>query len=186
MTSRVLKGLLLAAIIAAPWVTQAQNARDYRMETCVDTTLFAPLTSSATHVSSIEGEDDEGSELFNIGFTFSFAGTSYTQFSRSSNGRVRLGTSCSTSGTTSSFSAWPGVGRYYTLTPQPPSSCPSVNAISMIAVTANSANIEWAYNTDDAGTPIGYEIEYGPVDGTVTTADGRELTFRLVKQYGQR
>ena len=91
MKRRVFYWLLWTAILAAPWVTQAQNARDYRLDTGVDTSKWVTLSSSATHVTDIEGEDDEASSLINIGFSFEFGGETYTQFTCNSNGRIRLG-----------------------------------------------------------------------------------------------
>ena len=88
--------LLLVAMIVAPGVIQAQSAQDYVLATGTDSTMWITLSSSATHVSAIEGEDDEASSCINIGFAFNFAGNNYTQFSCNSNGRIRLGsTACS-------------------------------------------------------------------------------------------
>ena len=87
--------LFCLALLAVPWATRAQDVSAYRLDTGVDSTMWIPLTSSATHISAIEGEDDEYSELINIGFTFMFGGESYTQFSCNSNGRMRLGSVCS-------------------------------------------------------------------------------------------
>ena len=96
MQKHLQKLLLIAAMLLVPWVTQAQDAQDYRFATGVDSNLWIELSSSAIHVTAIEGEDDEASNLMDIGFTFNFAGENYTQFSCNSNGRVRLGsTVCS-------------------------------------------------------------------------------------------
>ena len=74
---------------------KAQDAADYVLSTGVDSAMWINLSDSASHVSDIEGEDDEASGLINIGFTFNFAGNSCTQFSCNSNGRIRLGAVCS-------------------------------------------------------------------------------------------
>ena len=73
-----------------PCATQAQSLLDYTFSTGTDATAWVTLSSSATEVSSIY-DDDQGSSLINIGFTFQFCGTNYTQWSCNSNGRVRLG-----------------------------------------------------------------------------------------------
>ena len=49
--------LLLVAMIVAPGVIQAQSAQDYVLATGTDSTMWITLSSSATHVSAIEGED---------------------------------------------------------------------------------------------------------------------------------
>jgi len=87
--------MICLALLAVPWAVSGQSVVDYRLDTGVDTTLWVNLSSAATDVTAIEGEDDMGSELINIGFPFTFAGTTYSQFSCNSNGRVRLGTACS-------------------------------------------------------------------------------------------
>ncbi len=49
--------------------------------------------SSGTSLLIFSGSDDIASPVQNIGFSFSFAGTSYSQFSVNSNGLMRLGSS---------------------------------------------------------------------------------------------
>ena len=87
--------LCCLALWTVPWAAGAQEASGYRLTTGVDSSMWQTLSSAAVHVQEIEGEDDEASSLYNIGFPFTFAGTSYTQFSCNSNGRVRLGSVCS-------------------------------------------------------------------------------------------
>ena len=48
-----------------------------------------PMTGSTQLVGS--ASDDGASAVTNIGFTFNYAGVSYTQFSANANGLVRLG-----------------------------------------------------------------------------------------------
>ena len=91
MLKHVPKLLLILTMLVVPWAMQAQEVQYYRMDTGSDTSMWITLSSSATHVLAVEGEDDETSGLINIGFTFSFGGSSYTQFSCNSNGRLRLG-----------------------------------------------------------------------------------------------
>ena len=283
MKRRVFNWLLWTAILAAPWVTQAQNARDYRLDTGVDTSKWVTLSSSATHVTDIEGEDDEASSLINIGFSFEFAGETYTQFTCNSNGRIRLGAAGSNywmppfttltnaqyndlpfvtafgmdntlegsdsyvkyeltgtapnrilvieyatpseydsegdivhyqiqfmedsnrvrlvygttdattygdyqigiaaaandymminpslhtsfnSGTSTTFNAWPGTGRYYQLTPSDPPACPSIIDITLNMVTAGGAVLSWNYLQGATGTPTSYDIEYNAMGST--------------------
>ncbi len=88
--------LLTAAMIIAPWVIQAQGVQGCAFTTGTDATAWITLSSSATDITAIEGEDDEASSCINIGFDFYFGGFTYTQFSCNSNGRFRLGpTACS-------------------------------------------------------------------------------------------
>ncbi|MBR3413532.1 MAG: fibronectin type III domain-containing protein [Bacteroidales bacterium] len=96
MQKHLQKLLLIVAMMVVPWVTQGQDVQDYAFTTGVDSTMWITMSSSATHVTAIEGEDDAASSCINIGFPFNFGGTTYTQFSCNSNGRVRLGsTVCS-------------------------------------------------------------------------------------------
>ena len=91
MCKLVQRLLLLAAMMVVPWVTNAQLAQDYTLSTGVDSTKWITLSSSATTINAFTDEDDETSGCINIGFTFTFAGQSYTQFSCNTNGRFRLG-----------------------------------------------------------------------------------------------
>ena len=96
MEKQLQRWLLIMAMMLVPWVTQGQDVRDYTLATGTDSTMWITLSSTATHITTIEGEDDEASSCINIGFTFNFGGNSYTQFSCNSNGRIRLGsTPCS-------------------------------------------------------------------------------------------
>ncbi|MBR3436030.1 MAG: fibronectin type III domain-containing protein, partial [Bacteroidales bacterium] len=284
MLKHVPKLLLILTMLVVPWAMQAQEVQYYRMDTGSDTSMWITLSSSATHVLAVEGEDDETSGLINIGFTFSFGGSSYTQFSCNSNGRLRLGSvPCSNhwllpfteltdpmyndlpfitafgmdntlegsgshvkyelvgtapnrilvieyrtpseynedgdlvnyqiqlledsnrvrlvygttdasyfdsyqiglastatdimmvnpnthttfmTGTSTSFSSWPGAGRYYQFTPQPAPSCPGVQNITLSNATAGTAVLAWSYRSGSDGIPTGYEVVYAPADGS--------------------
>ena len=86
--------LLLLATLFLPWNTRAQGLSSYITSTGVDSTRWIQLSSlPPTSVNEIIGSGvDEGtSEPFNIGFPFTLAGTTYSQFSVSSNGLFRLG-----------------------------------------------------------------------------------------------
>ncbi len=84
------------AMLLVPWYGHAQHAQDYTLSTGVDSTKWIALSTSALSIDDLEGQDDETSGCIQIGFTFNFAGESYTQFSCNTNGRFRLGsTACS-------------------------------------------------------------------------------------------
>ena len=74
--------LPLVAIVAMamPWSAKAQDVVSYTFATDTDATKWVTLSSSATTLTSIY-DDDETSGVLNIGFTFTFAGTNYTQWS---------------------------------------------------------------------------------------------------------
>ncbi len=57
---------------------------------------YSPITGTAFLV----GADDSNSGIQNIGFTFNFAGTNFTQFVVNSNGHIRLGATAPTTNTT--------------------------------------------------------------------------------------
>ena len=84
----------------------AQTAANYIYSTNSTTALdplVAPTTLFGINV------DDQASALTNIGFNFSFAGTTYTQFSASSNGVVCLGATAFTTFT----NTFPGNASVY-------------------------------------------------------------------------
>ena len=63
----------------------AQSLEDYNFSTGVDATKWIALTSPTSLITP--GAGDYGvSTVQNIGFTFNFAGTNYTQFSVNSDG----------------------------------------------------------------------------------------------------
>ena len=67
----------------------AQNLSDYVMTTGTDETRWIPLTTTTNLISGTG--DSKASAVTDIGFTFNFAGTDYTQFSVNSDGNLRLG-----------------------------------------------------------------------------------------------
>ena len=275
MQKHLQKLLLLAAMLLVPWVTQAQGVQGCTFSTGSDTTAWITLSSSATHITAIEGEDDIEGVCISIGFDFYFGGYTYTQFSCNPNGRFRLGsTPCSwywtqpfmtltdpdnndlpfitafgmdntleatgsyvkyelvgtapnrilvveyltpseydadgdlvnyqiqlmedsnrvrlvygannatyfdgyqiglagsatdilmvnptthstfTSGTSTTFDSWPGVGRYYQFTMGYPPLCPDITNIALDNVSAGSAILSWSIGS---GSPVSYDIEY--------------------------
>lgn len=64
---------------------------------------FTPLTG-ATTFSSSSGADSYASPVTGIGFTFNFDGVNYTQFSATSNGWIRLGSTAASAFTTTPIS----------------------------------------------------------------------------------
>lgn len=90
--------MLLLAMFVAPWAIQAQTLADnYAFATGVDNTKWETLSSPTLLLANFE--DDEASAVTNIGFSFDFCGQAYTQFSISSNGCFRLGSSATSGGT---------------------------------------------------------------------------------------
>ncbi len=97
MKKHLLQSFLLIAAFLVPWSTQAQMLSDYTFSTGTDATKWITLTSPTTIFSS--GVDDDASSLYNIGFTFPFGESNYTQFSVSSNGIFKLGSPAASSST---------------------------------------------------------------------------------------
>jgi hypothetical protein len=64
-----------------------QGLQDYAFSTGTGGTLYSPSWTQLI----ASGQDDAVSSVTNIGFTFTYDGTGYTQFSANSNGRMRLG-----------------------------------------------------------------------------------------------
>ena len=67
----------------------AQSLADYIMTTGTDATKWQTLTTTTNLISSTG--DGVASSVTNIGFTFNFGGTDYTQFSVNSDGNLRFG-----------------------------------------------------------------------------------------------
>ena len=91
---------MLMALMIVPFASQAQLNAMYQFSTGVDATKWYTLTTdsvmlldaaSFTTSETATTGDSKKTEVTNIGFTFSFAGVDYTQFSVNSDGTVRLG-----------------------------------------------------------------------------------------------
>ena len=67
----------------------AQSLSDYIMTTGTDATKWIQLTDTTSII--VGTGDSKASAVTNIGFTFNFAGTNYTQFSVNSDGNLRFG-----------------------------------------------------------------------------------------------
>lgn len=89
---------LLAGLCLLPLTGFSQNANQYGFQAVSGT--FTPVTG-ATSLSAIQS-DDAISAATNIGFTFNYCGTNYTQFRISSNGFLTFNTSVSSSYLTNS------------------------------------------------------------------------------------
>jgi hypothetical protein len=83
-----MKKIFILILVLGSLNVFAQTAANYIFSTNSSTALD-PLVSPTTLFGI--NVDDQASALTNIGFNFSFAGTTYTQFSASSNGVVCLG-----------------------------------------------------------------------------------------------
>ena len=88
---KVLRTLMLAAAMLLPFVSQAQLSAIYDFTTGVDNSQWYTLTADSTVLKVGSGNDNYAAPVTNIGFTFTFAGVDYTQFSANSDGTVRLG-----------------------------------------------------------------------------------------------
>lgn len=88
-SATTLKSLLLLVLFTALMGNAGwgQTAAGYAFSTGTGSSLLAPTLTQII----ASGNDDGTSTLQNIGFTFVYEGTSYTQFSANSNGLVRLG-----------------------------------------------------------------------------------------------
>ncbi|MBQ0159129.1 MAG: fibronectin type III domain-containing protein, partial [Bacteroidales bacterium] len=94
-----LQRMLLLVALMLPFATQAQTlAEDYAFDSGVDASRWATLTSPTNLFPDYA--DDAASSVTNIGFSFTFCGETYTQFSTSSNGCFRLGSVATSSSTT--------------------------------------------------------------------------------------
>ena len=71
----------------------AQNLSDYVMTTGTDATRWETLSTPTTilELGTSTSGDSKASVVTDIGFTFNFAGTDYTQFSVNSDGNLRFG-----------------------------------------------------------------------------------------------
>ena len=88
MKKNVLFFMMLFSFFAVR--VSAQSLEDYNFSTGVDATKWIALTSPTSLITP--GAGDYGvSTVQNIGFTFNFAGTNYTQFSVNSDGNLRFG-----------------------------------------------------------------------------------------------
>ncbi len=98
MQKHLQKLLLMVSMIVVPWVTQAQMLSEYEFSTGVDASRWITLSSPTNVWTSYQ--DDAASSVFSLGFTFPFGNGSYSQFSVSSNGIFKLGSSATVTTTT--------------------------------------------------------------------------------------
>ena len=103
---KFLQNLTLIAAFALPWAIQAQTLDDnYLYTTGVDSSRWVAVPTSVTSLITPGAGDAGKSAVTNLGFTFSFGGTNYTQFSVNADGNLRLGaTQTGTANYTTPFS----------------------------------------------------------------------------------
>ena len=87
MQKHLQKLLLLVAMMLVPWVTQAQTLDDYSFSTGIDTSKWVNM-SSATQILTPSASDGLASSVQNIGFSFPFGGSTYTQYSVNTDGNL--------------------------------------------------------------------------------------------------
>lgn len=101
----LVRSLMFVAALMAAWTMNAQELSSYSFATGVDSTKWITLTDY-TDISGTGSGDSWASSVRNIGFTFPFGESSYTQFSVNSDGNLRLGSTVTgTSGYTTPFSS---------------------------------------------------------------------------------
>ena len=93
---KFLRSFVMMALLAVPFVTQAQLNATYLFSTGVDNSKWYTLTSASSMLldaSSYTGTngDSKATAVTNIGFPFILAGSEYTQFSANSDGTLRFG-----------------------------------------------------------------------------------------------
>jgi len=93
--------LFLIGLMISVW-TMGQSTANYTFSYAFNGSL-EDISSGAT-VLLTGNNDDNAGPVTNIGFTFYFMGTAYTQFSANSNGQIRLG-STQISGSSTSYTA---------------------------------------------------------------------------------
>jgi hypothetical protein len=86
--TKYFKILITILLVSISQLITAQTVQNYTVTNSVGT--YTPLGGTATTLMS-GYNDDVASALTNIGFTFTFNGTTFTQFSACSNGFIRLG-----------------------------------------------------------------------------------------------
>ena len=91
--------LLIALFASFIFEANGQAVNTYGFAASTGGTLDA-MTGSTQLIGT--GSDDGASAVTNIGFTFNYAGTNYTQFSANANGLVRLGATAVTTQYTNS------------------------------------------------------------------------------------
>ena len=85
--------LVLLMLLTMGISSFAQNLADYVMTTGTDASRWETLSNPTTilELGTATSGDGRASAVTNIGFTFNFAGTDYTQFSVNSDGNLRFG-----------------------------------------------------------------------------------------------
>ena len=98
--------MVLACVLMVPMdKTWAQTLDAYGFSTGTGATWYSPTWTTIIE----SGKDDAASSLQSMGFTFTYDGTGYTQFSANSNGNLRLGSTV----ISSSYYSTPFGSSYY-------------------------------------------------------------------------
>ncbi len=97
--------LVLAMVLLAPWMMNAQTLESYGFTTGVDASKWVDMTG-ATQILTPTNSDALASTVQTIGFTFPFGASTYTQYSVNTDGNLRLGsTATGTVGYTTPFNS---------------------------------------------------------------------------------
>ena len=94
MFKRSIQFLVLLMVMIAPWGVKGQTLSDYQFSTGTDNSKWIELTSPTTLIYSYAG--DAASKVTDIGFSFPFDESVYTQFSVNTDGNLRLGSTKTT------------------------------------------------------------------------------------------
>ncbi|MCQ2297210.1 MAG: fibronectin type III domain-containing protein [Bacteroidales bacterium] len=99
---KFLQTLMLVAVLALPWASQAQSLSEYGFSTGVDASKWITLPSGSTSLIAASAGDYGVSTVHDLGFTFPFGENDYTQFSVNADGNLKLGSSVTGTGNYSS------------------------------------------------------------------------------------
>jgi hypothetical protein len=95
MKKCIITFLLLVVLMPSIY---AQSTANYTFSSVSNGSLTDMTTGTTDLLATGAYRDDEASSVTNIGFTFYFMGTAYTQFSINSNGQIRLGSTAISGG----------------------------------------------------------------------------------------
>lgn len=93
--------LLFVMLLISLTCIMAQTVADYTFSTAANGSLEDMSTGTTDIFATGTYRDDTASSVQNIGFTFTFGGTAYTQFSINSNGQMQLGATAISGGSAS-------------------------------------------------------------------------------------
>ena len=90
--NKIHKGIVIAVGILAVWRLEGQTLEDYGYSTGVDASRWIAVPTAAPSLITSGAGDYGASTVQSLGFTFPFAGSSYSDFSVNTDGNLRLGT----------------------------------------------------------------------------------------------